>query len=108
VNVALRTTHHHQPPQVQVILDVLGTPASPEALGFAPREDAATFMARQKKRIPVPWNKVFPANTSQPALDLVAALLNWVRNLVLYARGRSLSGYFPLFIFTFPSSPSTI
>jgi len=63
---------------VQVILDVLGTPASPEALGFQPREDAATFMARQNKRAPVPWKKVFPASTSQPALDLVAALLNWV------------------------------
>jgi|AntAceMinimDraft_5_1070358.scaffolds.fasta_scaffold234698_1 hypothetical protein len=64
--------------QVQVILDVLGTPSGSSSLGFAPRDDAATFLARQRARAAVPWRKVFPPTTSQPALDLVAALLVWV------------------------------
>ena len=62
--------------QVTLILDLLGTPQSGDAscLGFVPREDAGKFLARQKSRPPVPFERVVP-RASASARDLLKGLL---------------------------------
>ena len=62
--------------QVQLILDTLGTPpAWDEAhLGFVPREDAGKFLARQKPRRAVPFEKLAP-RASGNARSLLRGLL---------------------------------
>mmetsp|Transcript_14825 Transcript_14825/g.17665 ORF Transcript_14825/g.17665 Transcript_14825/m.17665 type:complete len:543 (-) Transcript_14825:38-1666(-) len=63
--------------QVQVILDILGTPKSEAELGFKPRDDAATFLSRQRHRDAVPYDKLLPATSSDAAKDFLRALLTW-------------------------------
>ena len=65
--------------QVQVILDGLGTPPddAESGLGFAPRDDAATFLKRQRFRPPVPFARLLPAGASPDALGLFEGLLRW-------------------------------
>ena len=43
--------------QVQVILDVLGTPTEAD-FGFKPRDDAASFLKRQRHRPGITWRQV--------------------------------------------------
>lgn len=73
--------------QVQVILDVLGTPsplgeAAPgdttnsKALGFKPRNDAEAFLKRQRHRNGVPWSQLLPA-ASEKAQAFLGSLLTW-------------------------------
>jgi serine/threonine protein kinase len=63
--------------QVQVILDVLGTPASEAEFGFKPRDDAATFLKRQRHRNAVPWAQLLPSASSEAARSFLASLLTW-------------------------------
>jgi len=64
--------------QVQVILDVLGTPSKDE-FGFEPRDDAAAFLKRQKHRQGVTWERILP-QASTKARDFLAKLLTWDPN----------------------------
>jgi len=64
--------------QVQVILDVLGTPNSDTGeIGFKPRDDAATFLRRQRHRNPVPWAQLLPTSSSEASRSFLASLLTW-------------------------------
>ena len=61
--------------QVQVILDVLGTPTEAD-FGFKPRDDAAAFLKRQRHRNGVTFQQLLPA-ASERALKFLGSLLTW-------------------------------
>jgi len=62
--------------QVQVILDILGTPSSTAVFGFEPRDDAAAFLQRQRHRPGISWDQLLPTASSS-ARDFMAKLLTW-------------------------------
>eukprot|EP00620_Florenciella_sp_RCC1587_P013330 CAMPEP_0182555856 /NCGR_PEP_ID=MMETSP1324-20130603/308_1 /TAXON_ID=236786 /ORGANISM="Florenciella sp., Strain RCC1587" /LENGTH=678 /DNA_ID=CAMNT_0024767641 /DNA_START=121 /DNA_END=2159 /DNA_ORIENTATION=+ len=65
--------------QVQVILDVLGTPASEAEFGFKPRDDASSFLKRQRHRPGISWQQLVPS-ASENGRDFLSRLLTWDPN----------------------------